>query len=194
MHGEIIGLTLESTTALVCHSYARPAVRRRRFILNDATSSRDSSSAPTTSRLDRFLSPGSMPLFTYGTLLFPEVLRALIGRVPQSHVASADGWRVAALKNRTYPGLVATPGGIAHGRLLTGLSDDEWCLLDNFEDRKYELRQMTLLGGQNSLAYVWVDDAETCSNTWDIQSFALTHLPAYVKHCAARHGRHQTSA
>jgi gamma-glutamylcyclotransferase (GGCT)/AIG2-like uncharacterized protein YtfP len=162
--------------------------------LNDATSSRGPSSAPTTSRLDRFLPPGSMPLFTYGTLLFPEVLHALIGRVPQNHIASADGWRVAALKNRIYPGLVATPGKTAHGRLLTGLSDDEWHLLDNFEDCKYELRQMTLLDGQSSLTYVWVDDAEACSNTWDIQSFALNHLPAYVKRCAARHGRRQTSA
>lgn len=134
-----------------------------------------------------------MPLFTYGTLLFPEVLHALIGRVPQSQIASVGDWRVAALKNRTYPGLVAAPGAIAHGRLLTGLSGDEWRLLDNFEDRKYELRQMTLLGGQNSLAYVWIDDAEACSNTWDFQNFALTHLPAYVERCAARHGRSQTS-
>jgi gamma-glutamylcyclotransferase (GGCT)/AIG2-like uncharacterized protein YtfP len=161
--------------------------------LNDATSSRDPSSTPTTSRLDRFISPGSMPLFTYGTLLFPEVLHALIERVPQNQLASASGWRVAALKNRTYPGLVAAPGEIAHGHLLTGLSADEWHLLDNFEDHKYELRQITLLGGQNSLAYIWVDDAEACSNTWDVQSFALTHLPAYVKRCAARHGRRQTS-
>jgi len=161
--------------------------------LNDATSSRGASSTPTTSRLDRFASLGVMPLFTYGTLLFPEVLRALIGRAPQSRIASAEGWRVAALKNRTYPGLVAAPGEIAHGRLLTGLSADEWRLLDNFEDRRYELRQMTLLGGQSSLAYVWVDDAETCSNTWDVQSFALNHLPAYVERCAARHSHRQTS-
>lgn len=161
--------------------------------MDDATSSHGVSSTPT-SRVDRFLPLGSMPLFTYGTLLFSEVLRALIGRVPESQTASVGGWRVAALKNRTYPGLVAATGGIAHGRLLTGLSGDEWRLLDNFEDRRYELRQMTLLGGQDSLAYVWVDDAEACSNTWDIRNFTLTHLGAYVERCAARHGRSQMSA
>lgn len=134
-----------------------------------------------------------MSLFTYGTLLFPEVLRALIGRVPQSQAASVTGWRVAALKNRTYPGLVAAPDGIAHGRLLTGLSGHEWRLLDNFEDRKYEVRKMKLSGGQNSLAYVWVDDAETCSNAWDLQAFALTHLGSYVERCAARRGCTRTS-
>jgi gamma-glutamylcyclotransferase (GGCT)/AIG2-like uncharacterized protein YtfP len=160
--------------------------------LNDTTGSRGVSSAPT-SRLDRFLSLESMSLFTYGTLLFPEVLHALIGRVPQSQISSVGGWRVAALKNRTYPGLVATPKAIAHGRLLTGLSGDEWRLLDNFEDRRYELQQMTLLDGQGGLAYVWVDDSEACANTWDFQNFALTHLPAYVERCAARHDRSQTS-
>jgi len=134
-----------------------------------------------------------MSLFTYGTLLFPEVLRTLIGRVPQSQIASIGGWRVATLRGRTYPGLIAAPGGIAHGRLLAGLSVDEWCILDNFEDRRYELRQIVLSAGQDSLAYVWVDDVEVCSNIWDIQGFALTHLGAYVERCAARHGRSQTS-
>lgn len=146
------------------------------------------------SRLDRFLSLGSTSLFTYGTLLFPEVLRALLGRVPRSQLASAAGWRVAALKNRNYPGLVEAPGGIVQGRLLTGLSGDEWRLLDNFEDRRYELRRIVLLGGQDGLTYVWVDDAEACPNTWDTQSFALTHLSAYVERCAARHGRSQAPA
>lgn len=160
--------------------------------MNDAASSRDTSSAPN-SRLDRFSRLKSTPLFTYGTLLFPEVLHALIGRVPQSQIANAVGWRVAALKNRTYPGLVAAHGEIANGRLLTGLSSDEWRLLDNFEDRNYKLRQITLLGGQNSLAYIWDDDTEVCSNTWDFQSFALTQLPTYVARCAARYGRSQTS-
>lgn len=161
--------------------------------MNEATSSRGVSSAPA-SRLDRFLSRESISLFTYGTLLFPEVLHALLGREPQSKSASVGGWRVAALKNRTYPGLVAAPGEITHGRLLTELNGHEWRLLDNFEDCRYELRQITLIGGQSSLAYIWVDDAETCSKTWDPQAFASTHLAAYVERCAARHGRSRASA
>jgi gamma-glutamylcyclotransferase (GGCT)/AIG2-like uncharacterized protein YtfP len=146
-------------------------------------------------RIDRFLLAESIPLFAYGTLLFPQVLRALIGRVPQSHAVCISGWRVAALKDRIYPGLVASSEGIAHGRLLVGLSADEWRLLDNFEDPKYELRQMTLSSGHDGLAYVWVDDADTCSDAWDIESFTLMHLPAYVERCVARgtghawHGR-----
>ncbi|MGH7868650.1 MAG: hypothetical protein ACREP9_13730, partial [Candidatus Dormibacteraceae bacterium] len=77
---------------------------------------------------------------------------------------------------------------IAHGCLLTGLNDNEWCLLDQFEDSSYELRQLTLLGIQNGLAYIWVDDAEISLDTWDIQSFASNHLAAYVKRCAEWYG------
>ncbi|MGH3773742.1 MAG: gamma-glutamylcyclotransferase family protein [Pseudonocardiaceae bacterium] len=150
----------------------------------------DISPAPA-NRLDRFLPLESKALFTYGTLLFPEVLHALLDRAPQSQPASADGWRVAALENRSYPGLVVTPGEIAHGRLLLGLSDDEWLLLDDFEDHRYELRRIALLDGRDSLTYAWVNDAEACPNTWDAQSFALTYLPAYVERCAARHSRSQ---
>jgi hypothetical protein len=162
--------------------------------LTDTTSSCGVSSA-SANRIDRFLALGPIPpLFTYGTLLFPEVLRALIGRVPQNEIASVGDWRVAALKNRVYPGLVAASGEIAHGRLLTGLSSDEWRLLDNFEHPRYELRQITLLDGQNSLTYVWVDDAEVCSNSWNVDSFASTHLGAYVDRCAARRDRTQAPA
>ncbi|MGH3997498.1 MAG: hypothetical protein ACRDTJ_08555, partial [Pseudonocardiaceae bacterium] len=38
------------------------------------------------------------------------------------------------------------------------------------------------------LTYAWVDDADACSDAWDIHEFTLTHLPAYVERCAARQG------
>jgi hypothetical protein len=83
------------------------------------------------------------------------------------------------------------PEGIAHGRLLTGLTAEEWRLLDNFENPKYDLQQMTLSSGQHGLAYVWVDNADACSDAWDIESFTLMHLSTYVARCIARgRGRH----
>ena len=39
-------------------------------------------------------------LFAYGTLRFPDVLTALLGRVPEQAPAAVDGWRVAALDGR----------------------------------------------------------------------------------------------
>lgn len=184
----------DQTVALkICESPASTPDRKlstdqRSSILNDTACSTNAQSS-FSRRYDSFRSLVSPSLFTYGTLLFPEVLEAIIGRVPQNQVASAAGWRVAALRNRVYPGLVEAAGEVAHGRLLTGLSDSEWRVLDGFEDPKYELRRISLTCGGAGLAYVWVDEAEACSTPWSASAFAEMHLPAYVERCAARYKR-----
>src|SRR5260370_11157820 len=72
-------------------------------------------------------------LFVYGSLQFPDVLFTLIDRVPDHSPAAAYGWRVAALPERVYPGLV--PGqGTAHGYLITGLTAAEWRVPAPLED------------------------------------------------------------
>src|SRR5712671_5682844 len=82
-------------------------------------------------------------LFVYGTLLFPEVLRALLDRLPNRVPASAPGWRVVALPGRVYPGLVRDTE-TATGLVLTDLGAHEWQILDTFEDELYDLRCLSL--------------------------------------------------
>lgn len=145
-----------------------------------------------TRRIDRFSSLTSTPLFVYGTLLFPEVINAIIGRAPQSHPATAHGWRAAALKNRVYPGLVSCSDHATDGRLLVDLSYHELRLLDDFEDAAYELRTIELAHGFSGLAYIWVDDKEICAENWDQQHFAGVHLPAYVARFTGRYAHKHT--
>src|SRR3982074_2116547 len=80
-------------------------------------------------------------LFVYGTLLFPEVLQALLDRVPELIPASVAGWRVVALPGRVYPGLVLD-SETATGFLIIDLATSEWQILDAFEDEQYELRRL----------------------------------------------------
>ncbi|GLZ16185.1 hypothetical protein Acsp04_64200 [Actinomadura sp. NBRC 104425] len=77
-------------------------------------------------------------LFVYGTLRFPEVLRVLLGRVPDMRPATATGWSVRALPGKVYPGLVADPDGVARGLVMTDLTEDERRLLDAFEGDGYD--------------------------------------------------------
>ena len=70
----------------------------------------------------RTLPPDPGALFAYGTLRFPEVLRELLGRVPELTEGTVADWRVAALTDRTYPGLIRAPGATAAGVLITGLT------------------------------------------------------------------------
>jgi gamma-glutamylcyclotransferase (GGCT)/AIG2-like uncharacterized protein YtfP len=130
------------------------------------------------------LSVGPEILFVYGSLLFPEVLTALLNRVPAHEPAEADGWRVAALPNRVYPGLVSGHGSTS-GLLLTDLTAEEWRIVDAFEDPLYELRQLKLAHDGLGWTYVCNPEAEVLTDDWDPDVFAARDLATYVGRCAA---------
>ena len=132
-------------------------------------------------------------LFVYGSLLFPDVLQAVLRRVPSRMGAAVEGWRVAALAGRRYPCLV--PGdGQASGMLITGLTPDDWRVLDTFEDDVYELRQLALTDARYGWAYVCPDGSvEALADSWDTERFAVEHLAEYVQACAAWRRRYDES-
>jgi gamma-glutamylcyclotransferase (GGCT)/AIG2-like uncharacterized protein YtfP len=123
-------------------------------------------------------------LFAYGTLQFPDVLRALIGRMPEHTPTAADGWRIAALPGRDYPGLV--PGATqADGLLITGLTAAEWRILDAFEDDWYELRELSLIGGGTAWCYTCPPGYQVAEENWTASDFAQAHLEVFVHASAA---------
>ncbi|GAA3953931.1 hypothetical protein GCM10023085_40580 [Actinomadura viridis] len=123
-------------------------------------------------------------LFVYGTLRFPEILEILLGRVPGLAPASARGWRVRALPGVVYPGMVADPGGIADGILISGLTDAEHRLLDAFEGDPYGTAVLSLEGGAGlARAYVWLGPTEP--RDWDPAHFAEHEMAAFADDCRA---------
>jgi gamma-glutamylcyclotransferase (GGCT)/AIG2-like uncharacterized protein YtfP len=123
-------------------------------------------------------------LFVYGTLLFAEVLRALLDRVPNHVPASTPGWRVVALPGRVYPGLVIDTN-TASGLLITDLDAREWQILDTFEDELYDLRGLSLSDGRPAWAYVCPDETPRQNDDWNAELFKERHLAAYVQGCIA---------
>ncbi|MBJ7599843.1 MAG: gamma-glutamylcyclotransferase [Candidatus Nephthysia bennettiae] len=135
---------------------------------------------------------GDEALLVYGSLLFPQVLQALLDRVPPWEPARAPGWRVAALPKRVYPGLV--PGsGSASGLLLTGLMEPEWRTLIAFEGDLYDLRQLAISGGRDSWPFVWAETTPASPLDWVPEEFAERVLPAYVEGCAAWRRRYEAT-
>ncbi|WP_035921131.1 gamma-glutamylcyclotransferase family protein [Frankia sp. QA3] len=135
--------------------------------------------------------PGPL-LFVYGTLMFPEVVSTLIGRVPPMESAAAPGWRAARLRDRLYPGLVrrvARDEAPAAGRVLVGLDPRERAVLDAFEGSAYEAGPLVLADGRPAAAYLWLDVAEVTAEDWDARAFADRHLGDYVQRCAAWRAR-----
>jgi hypothetical protein len=127
------------------------------------------------------------PLFAYGTLRFPGILDALLGRVPDHTPAVVQGWRVAALDGRVYPVLV--PGtGAASGILLTGLSAAEWRIIDVYEDDFYGLEPLSLVDGRVGWAYVTRDATGCLPGDWSPDDFAARHLAAFTRECVTWRG------
>jgi gamma-glutamylcyclotransferase (GGCT)/AIG2-like uncharacterized protein YtfP len=118
-------------------------------------------------------------LFAYGTLQFPLVLQALLGRVPVLEEAVLPGWRAAALPGRIYPGLVPG-GGRARGQLILGLTAGEWAVLDDFEGPGYARRSVVLENGRSAWVYVWLDVDDVEPFDWDAARFAREALPGYL--------------
>lgn len=118
-------------------------------------------------------------LFVYGTLQFPEVLRALLGRIPDSSPITLDGWRAAALARRTYPGLVPANATVP-GMLLTGLRAAELEVLDEYESGPYDLRELSMTDGRPAWSYVWTDASCVLASDWSADEFAAQHLSGFA--------------
>jgi hypothetical protein len=86
----------------------------------------------------------SVSLFAYGSLIVPEVVDALLDRVPDQVPATLLGWSARRLRHRPYPGLVDAPGVVTHGALFLGLRPDEVELLDDWEGDLYDVRAVTV--------------------------------------------------
>ncbi|WP_307873697.1 MULTISPECIES: gamma-glutamylcyclotransferase family protein [unclassified Frankia] len=132
------------------------------------------------------------PLFVYGSLLVPDVLRVLIDRDPTREHAQAHGWRVITLPERVYPALIPEPQATAAGHLLTGLTPTEWETLDAFEADIYTLDRLALTDGGHGWAYTCTDSPELADQaTWSPDGFAREHLTAYVERCTAWRTRYE---
>jgi gamma-glutamylcyclotransferase (GGCT)/AIG2-like uncharacterized protein YtfP len=146
-------------------------------------------SSPNSGRL-ALVSADPAPLFVFGSLLFPDVLRVLIDRDPHRVPTTITGWRAIALPERVYPGLIPDEAATATGHLLDDLTAAEWETLDAFEADIYTLARVHLDHTRHAWAYACANAAEfLTAGPWSPDEFACGHLPAYLERCAAwRHG------
>lgn len=81
-----------------------------------------------------------LPLFVYGTLRDPDLLRLALGREVDAETilqATLGGYRAASMPGKVYPGLVLSHGMHTPGLILAGLNRFELQVLDAYEDDEY---------------------------------------------------------
>jgi gamma-glutamylcyclotransferase (GGCT)/AIG2-like uncharacterized protein YtfP len=100
-----------------------------------------------------------MHVFTYGTLMFPEVWRAVVGQEFGRVRGAAPGYAVYRVKNAVFPGIVECAAvKVAPGVVYLDVDAPAMARLDLFEDDFYERRAVSVdcEDGERRLAEAYV--------------------------------------
>lgn len=116
--------------------------------------------------------------FTYGSLMWADIMARVCGHEFASGPASLAGHARHPVRGQDYPGLLAAPGGVVPGRLYRDVDAAAWARLDAFEGEQYERVDVTvaLPDGSALPAQVYRFRAEFAQRLlpgdWDAEAFA----------------------
>ena len=127
----------------------------------------------------------SVNVFTYGTLMFPEVMEAVVGECCSAAPAKGEGLRRTRLKGKDYPAVHLCSGSVVEGVLFREVPESAVARLDYFEGDEYVRQRVwveTEQGGEEAWCYVLpeenaglIEDAP-----WDPEDFRRVHLASYA--------------
>jgi gamma-glutamylcyclotransferase (GGCT)/AIG2-like uncharacterized protein YtfP len=130
-----------------------------------------------------------MNVFTYGTLMFPEVMECLTSRQFTCEDAVLANYERRKLLGKSYPGLVQAAGAQVAGKLYFDVDEDSLTILDCFEDEIYDRRHIPIQslskGEVIALTYIIPDHllSTVSSEAWDLEEFKRKHLSNYLEMC-----------
>ncbi|NBO11280.1 MAG: gamma-glutamylcyclotransferase [Betaproteobacteria bacterium] len=134
--------------------------------------------------------------FSYGSLMFPEVMQAVAAQhALQSLAARLSGWQRYAIRDASYP--AARPGqadSSIDGRLWLNLNAVAWQRLDAFEGEAYrrvlvEVRSLEDSGREGryeAWIYEFLNPGLLLDRDWDPEHFRDQHLRNFFR----EHGAH----
>lgn len=123
------------------------------------------------------------PLFVYGTLRDPDLLRAVLARALGAEcalAAVAPGQCAVHYPRRVYPALVRRPGAPAPGIVLLGLSPFERDLLDAYEGDEYRRALIPVMIGEElheAFAYLPAIAVPVDAPEWTLGGWQAAHKP-----------------
>lgn len=132
----------------------------------------------------------TVSLFTYGTLMLPEIIQLITGRPCSGEKATLVDFRRGKIRNESYPGITRAPGHRVEGTLYAGLQAEEINKLNSFEGDAYELTrvQVQLRDGRKAdcLTYILKEKYlfMLTNETWSPQSFIRDHKESFLREYA----------
>lgn len=126
-------------------------------------------------------------LFVYGTLLAPELRRALLGRTLDGTPAELPGYACFRVRHAPYPAITPAADATTAGELVGGLSHADLEKLDAYESSLYRRCVVTArnLAGTNVKSFTYVINESALNRlsdeSWDYADFRLRQLDRYLK-------------
>jgi gamma-glutamylcyclotransferase (GGCT)/AIG2-like uncharacterized protein YtfP len=122
-----------------------------------------------------------MHVFTYGTLMFPEVWQEVVGRSFETVEGTAPGFEVFRVRDAVFPGIIAGTGEcLVRGVVYLDVDRESTGRLDRFEDDFYERRAIAVdcNDGQRRTAEAYVvppaNRKVLTSEPWCRESFLVS--------------------
>ena len=116
-------------------------------------------------------------VFTYGSLMFPEVWSRVVRGSYRTERARLDGHGRFDIIGETYPGMVAREGSSVEGVLYFDVSPADFAALDAFEGEQYRRNtvQVRLDSGETVEAgtYIYLRSEKLSDSPWRPEAFQM---------------------
>ncbi len=124
-------------------------------------------------------------VFTYGSLMFPQVWRHVARRNYRRAPAVVADHARFAVTGQDYPGMIACPGVAVRGLVYFDVDQSDIALLDAFEGHAYRRDTLDAALEDGAIvtvsAYIHIDKSALSDAGWDPAHFQMTRFMAL--HC-----------
>ena len=126
-----------------------------------------------------------MHLFTYGSLMFPEVWSTVVRSSYERQEARLYGYQRCCIKGESYPAAVAASvADFIDGQLYMNITPEDAARLDHFEGADYEKSQAPLILAEGGVAmaevYLYRHPERLEMREWDAEGFEREGLKLFL--------------
>ncbi|HYD78527.1 MAG TPA: gamma-glutamylcyclotransferase family protein [Paucimonas sp.] len=118
-----------------------------------------------------------MNVFTYGSLMFPEVWRRVVRGDYRSGAGIVADCRRYAIERETYPGMVREAGAGVVGIVYFDVAADDLAALDVFEGADYRRETVAVRLENGAIVpaetYFYLATARLLDTPWDPDAFQM---------------------
>ena len=126
-------------------------------------------------------------VFTYGSLMFPQVWERVVRGRYRSARCTLSGFARYAIKGETYPGMVAEAGARVEGVVYFDVDKDDLAALDAFEGIEYRRDKVSVVteSGEkvDACTYIYLLPGRFSGAPWNPQEFQMERFIG--SYCAA---------